>query len=269
MEIWNPRHHQTLGFLHGDALPGLYMQLLLVCGSFWPGFVLSKWNAGLIGLRSGDWLGPCRIFHFFAKIERKKKKKSLVALALVFFFFHLYRETPSNQLCHICLNLSRRCISIHLTIHSAASVFCHIISKHKWPSANGSHPCPCHGTASTMFYRGWCALDRKLFLFFSTLYSSHYSVTGWSSCLSQSKRAHISLAQKKTWTERPTNKQQLKVKAWQSITMEETQCLVVFMGSRLQAVGACKGFLTKYWEVLWFMFNCLINLEPLKWGVFV
>ncbi len=28
-------------------------------------FVFSKWNACSIGLRSGDWLGHCRIFHFF------------------------------------------------------------------------------------------------------------------------------------------------------------------------------------------------------------
>lgn len=49
--------------------------------------------------------------------------------------------------------------------------------------------------------------------------------------------------------ERPTNKQQLKaaaVKAWQSIKEEETQRLVLSMGSRLQAVIASKGFATKY-----------------------
>ncbi len=48
--------------------------------------------------------------------------------------------------------------------------------------------------------------------------------------------------------ERPTNKQQLKsaaVKAWQSITKEETQSLVMSMSSRLKAVIACKGFSTK------------------------
>ena len=30
------------------------------------------------------------------------------------------------------------------------------------------------------------------------------------------------------------------VKAWQSITKEETQCLVMSMGSRLKAIIACK-----------------------------
>ncbi len=49
--------------------------------------------------------------------------------------------------------------------------------------------------------------------------------------------------------ERPTNKQQLKsaaVKAWQSITKEENQSLVMSMTffSRLKAVIACKGFST-------------------------
>ncbi len=49
--------------------------------------------------------------------------------------------------------------------------------------------------------------------------------------------------------ERPTNKQQLKsaaVKAWQSITKEETQSLVMSTSSRLKAVIACKELSTKY-----------------------
>ena len=36
------------------------------------------------------------------------------------------------------------------------------------------------------------------------------------------------------------------VEAWQSITRDETQCLVMPMRSRLQAVIDCKGFATKY-----------------------
>ena len=47
----------------------------------------------------------------------------------------------------------------------------------------------------------------------------------------------------------PKNKQELKivaVEAWQSITRDETQCLVMSMRSRLQAVIDCKGFATKY-----------------------
>ena len=45
------------------------------------------------------------------------------------------------------------------------------------------------------------------------------------------------------------NKQELKtvaVEAWQSITSDETQRLVMSMRSRLQAVIDCKGFATKY-----------------------
>ncbi len=47
----------------------------------------------------------------------------------------------------------------------------------------------------------------------------------------------------------PRNKQELKtvaVEAWQSITRDETQRLVMSMRSRLQAVIDCKGFATKY-----------------------
>ncbi len=56
--------------------------------------------------------------------------------------------------------------------------------------------------------------------------------------------------------ERPTNKQQLKsaaVKAWQSITKEETQSLLIFTSSRLKAVIACKGFSTKYKKILFYL----------------
>ncbi len=47
----------------------------------------------------------------------------------------------------------------------------------------------------------------------------------------------------------PKDKQELKtvaVEAWQSITRDETQRLVMSMRSRLQAVIDCKGFATKY-----------------------
>ncbi len=57
------------------------------------------------------------------------------------------------------------------------------------------------------------------------------------------------LLKTKLKAERPTNKQQLKsaaAKAWQGITKEETQSLVMSMSSRLKAVIACKGFSTKY-----------------------
>ena len=47
----------------------------------------------------------------------------------------------------------------------------------------------------------------------------------------------------------PKNKQELKtvaVEAWQSITRDEAQRLVMSMRSKLQAVMDCKGFATKY-----------------------
>ncbi len=68
--------------------------------------------------------------------------------------------------------------------------------------------------------------------------------------------------------ERPTNKQQLKsvaVKAWQSITNQETQSLVMTMSSRLKAVIACKGFSTKYKKhFIMIIYICPITFEPLK-----
>ncbi len=56
---------------------------------------------------------------------------------------------------------------------------------------------------------------------------------------------------RQNWRENaPKNKQELKtvavVEAWQSITRDETQRLVMSMRSRLQAVIDCKGFATKY-----------------------
>ncbi len=65
----------------------------------------------------------------------------------------------------------------------------------------------------------------------------------------ESDWACISLAEDKTEGKMPQNKQELKtvaVEAWQSITRDETQRLVMSMRSRLQAVIDCKGFATKY-----------------------
>ena len=74
------RHHQTLGFIPGDALPGLYCNFssCLFLGHFPFSFVFSKWNACSIGFRSGEWLGHCITFHFFAL------KNSLVAFMVCF-----------------------------------------------------------------------------------------------------------------------------------------------------------------------------------------
>ncbi len=62
------RHHQTLGFIPGDALPGSTATVFSSClflGHFPFSFVFSKWNACSIGFRSGDWLGHCITVHFF------------------------------------------------------------------------------------------------------------------------------------------------------------------------------------------------------------
>ena len=49
-----------LGFIPGDALPGLNLNSsCLFLGHFPFSFVFCKWNACSIGFRSGDWLGHC------------------------------------------------------------------------------------------------------------------------------------------------------------------------------------------------------------------
>ena len=53
----------------------------LFLGHFPFSIVFSKWNACSIGFRSGDWLGHCITFHFFAW------KNSLVAFAVFFGSF--------------------------------------------------------------------------------------------------------------------------------------------------------------------------------------
>ncbi len=80
------------------------------------------------------------------------------------------------------------------------------------------------------------------------------------------------LLKTKLMAERPTNKQQLKlvaVKAWQSITKEKTQSLVMSMSSRLKAVIACKRFSTKYKKLtfyLWLYLFVQLHLSHWKWG---
>ncbi len=59
--------HQRLGFLHCDALSGLcssWLQLLFV-GPFVISFDFNKRKVCSIWLKSGDWLGHFRIFHFW------------------------------------------------------------------------------------------------------------------------------------------------------------------------------------------------------------
>ncbi len=87
----------------------------------------------------------------------------------------------------------------------------------------------------------------------------------------ESDWACISLAEDKTEGKMPKNKQELKtvaVEAWQSITRDETQRLVMSMRSRLQAVIDCKGLQPsiKKWKFdLWLLF-CPITFGPLTSG---
>lgn len=95
----------------------------------------------MLGLRSGDWLGYCRIFQYSC------------FPSTFWIIVHLCREAPSNLLRCTSLSLSRNWIPLYFRIHLATTVFCHVIYKHKWPGAIGSHACPCHHMASIMFYR--------------------------------------------------------------------------------------------------------------------
>ena len=59
---------------------------------------------------------------------------------------------------------------------------------------------------------------------------------------------------RKLWQVAPQNKQELKmasVQAWQNITREHTQHLVMSLGHRLKAVIACKGYTTYYSQTTW------------------
>ncbi len=89
-------------------------------------FVFSKLNACSIGLKSGDWHGHCRIFHFFTF-----KNSWVVFFCMFWLIVHPYYEVPCNQLWCNWLNLGRQYISIHFRINPAATVFCHIITKHQ------------------------------------------------------------------------------------------------------------------------------------------
>jgi hypothetical protein len=66
----------------------------------------------------------------------------------------------------------------------------------------------------------------------------------------------------------PKNKQELKtaaVKAWRSITREETQHLVMSMGYTLQAVIDCKIFFKTH-NLIYDYVSLSNDFEPLKLG---
>ncbi len=79
-------------------------------------FIFNKRNECSIGLRSGDWLGHCRIFHFLTS-----KTPGLLLLCYV----HVYYELPPNQLCSIWLNLGRECVTLdHKTSRKSLGYIC-------------------------------------------------------------------------------------------------------------------------------------------------
>ncbi len=97
-------------------------------------------------LRSGDWPWQNISLFYFQKL--------LGCFCCMFcVMVHLYYEAVPNQLSCIWLNLGREYIPVGVRIHPAASVLCHIISKHQWPSAAGSHAAHAIIHCSTMFHR--------------------------------------------------------------------------------------------------------------------
>ncbi len=101
------------------------------------------WNACLIGLKLGDWLGHSRILHFLPS-----KTLGLLLLCVLgqrpFLLWSVINFAPFDW-------IWAEYIPILFRIIPAASVLCHIITKHQWPSATGSHACSCHHTAPPCF----------------------------------------------------------------------------------------------------------------------
>lgn len=89
---------------------------------------------------------------------------------------HVHCDAQLDRFCSIWLNLSREYSPVHFTIHPAASISSHAISRHQWPSSTGSHSCPCNNISSAVF-DSWC---NTLKLFFSSisLFSSVHLLNG-------------------------------------------------------------------------------------------
>ena len=99
------RHHQTLGFIPGDALPGLYcncLQFLLVFGAFSLQFCLQQVKCMLnrIQVRWLTW--P---LHNIPLLCLKKLFGCFRSMLRV--IVHLHCEAPSNEFWSIWLNMSR------------------------------------------------------------------------------------------------------------------------------------------------------------------
>ncbi len=105
------RHHQTLGFIPGDALPGLYcnrLQFLLVLGAFSLQFCLQQVKCMLnrIQVRWLTWplhnsplLSLQKLFGCFC--------------SMLWVIVHLHCEAPSNEFWSIWLNMSSRGATDH------------------------------------------------------------------------------------------------------------------------------------------------------------
>ncbi len=132
-------------------------------------FVFSKWNACSIGLSFGDWLGHCRIFHFFTL------KNSWVAFAVFWVIIHFCTM-------YMCINFAP-----FDWIWTRVYEFFWLLLSSVTSSINTSNPVPLkamHAHAITLFHHVsqmmLYALDHELFLAFNILFSFHHSGTGWS-----------------------------------------------------------------------------------------
>ncbi len=106
-------------------------------------FVYSKWNACSIGLKSGDWLGHCKIFHFF------NLQKLLGCFCCMFWVIvHLYYDAPSNQLCAFDWIWAE---SIYLYTSEFIRLLLSSVTPSLNTSATGSHAWSCHHTAPPCF----------------------------------------------------------------------------------------------------------------------
>ncbi len=112
-------------------------------------FVFSKWNACSIVLRSGDWLGHCRIIHFFTF------KNSWVAFPVCFGSLSIWRAAQSTL-----LHLAESGQTVYpCTLQNSSGCFCPLSLHHLTPVTQCHwKPCtlmPSH--CSTMYHR-WCCV---------------------------------------------------------------------------------------------------------------
>ncbi len=148
------RHHQTLGFIPGDALPGLYcncLQFLLVLGAFSLQFCLQQVKCMLnrIQVRCLTWplhnsplLSLQKLFGCFC--------------SMLWVIVHLHCEAPSNEFWSICWiwadNIARNTSEFILLLLSAVT-----------SSINTREPVPLaaiHAHATTTMLHWWGGMLR-------------------------------------------------------------------------------------------------------------